>query len=237
VKKSIFIIFLIFASSYLWAEEIPFEKQSLSVLKNKIERYMLNQLAGTSEGKVKISTGKLDDRIKLKICSDDHLEIFNPYDTAMLDTRTLGIKCLEETNHWSLYIPVKVSILKTVLLTKKALRKGDKINSEDLYQAEMDAQRLKQGYFTNAKELTGLVCKRDIAPDTAVNPYNIELERVVLKGQEVSIVASQGNLKISMDGIAMSDGVLGDVIKVKNTKSKRIIEAQVTGKKMVAVTL
>jgi flagella basal body P-ring formation protein FlgA len=39
-----------------------------------------------------------------------------------------------------------------------------------------------------------------------------------------------------MDGIAMNEGALGDSVKVKNLSSKRIIEAQVTGKKTVKVT-
>ncbi len=128
-------------------------------------------------------------------------------------------------------------VLKTVLLNKKALRKGEPLKSDDLYQAEMDAQRLKQGYYTDPKELVGLVCKKDIAPDTIITSYQIESARMVLKGQEVSITAIAGSLKITMGGIAMSDGILGDVIKVKNTSSHKIIEAQVSGVSSVKVAL
>jgi flagella basal body P-ring formation protein FlgA len=149
----------------------------------------------------------------------------------------MGVKCTEKDVHWTLYIPIKVSILKTVLLTKNARKKGEKLTADDLYQTEMDAQKLKQGYFTDAKQLIGLVCKKDIAADTPITPYNIELEKLVLRGQEVSINASSGTLSIKMGGTALSDGALGDVIKVKNTTSKRVIDAQVSGKQTVNVAM
>lgn len=211
--------------------------QSLGLLQNKIETYVLNKLTDYTEGKIQVSANKMDSRLNLRECSEDKLEIFNPYDTPMLKTTTMGIKCLEESNHWTLYVPIKITVLKTVLVTKHAIRQGEKLSSDDFYQAEFDAQRLQQGYFTNEKQLLGLVCKRDISADTPLTPYNVALEKIVLRGQEVSIVAKSGALMVSMDGVAMSDGVLGDVIKVKNSTSKRIIEAQVAGEKRVEVTL
>lgn len=234
VKKSILSIFLIFASTCLWAEP---ETQSLSAIQYKMESYMLNQLVGQAEGKIKVTAGKLDPRLKLKACADERLEIFNPYDSSLLNSTTMGIKCTEDTNHWTLYIPVKVSVLKEVLLNKRALRRGEVLTKDDLYQAEMDSQKLKQGYYTDPKDLIGLVCKKDINPDTLITSYQIESAKMVLKGQEVSITAIAGSLKITMAGIAMSDGILGDVIKVKNTTSHKIIEAQVSGKKKVTVAI
>lgn len=237
VKKSILCIFGIFASACLWADEVPPGIQSLSLIQNKIESHILSHLANYTEGKVKVSADKIDSRLKLKECADEHLEIFNPYQSSLLNTNTMGIKCVEETNHWTLYVPIKVVVLKTVLLTKQALKKGTKIQFGDLYQSEMDAQKLKQGYFTDPKELLGLVCAKNIAPDTPLNPYNVELAKIVIKGQKVDIIATNGSLNISMAGIALSDGVLGDVIKVKNVTSKKTIEAQISGRQKVKVTI
>jgi flagella basal body P-ring formation protein FlgA len=222
---------MILASTSLYANPT----QSLEVLKEKIETYMLNQLAGSTEGKIQVTVEQIDSRLNLKTCNDNHLELFNPYHTPMISTGTMGIKCTEEANHWTLYVPVKVVVLKTVLLTKTALKQGRLLNKDDFYQAEMDIQKLRQGYFTNAKDLVGLVCKNDLGPDTVLTPYNIVLEKLVHRGEEISIIASSGNMNISVDGIAMGDGALGDIIKVKNAKSKRVIEAQVSGKKKVKV--
>ncbi|KTD34282.1 flagellar basal body P-ring biosynthesis protein FlgA [Legionella moravica] len=233
MKKSILSVLTFFASFCLYADL----SQSLDLIKNKIESHVLNELTTYTEGKIEVQADQLDPRLNLRACAENKLEIFNPYKTPMLNTNTMGIKCLEEDNHWTLYVPVKISVLKTVLVAKRALVKGSRITSNDLYPMEMDAQKLKQGYFTDPKELIGLICKHDITPDSPLNSFNIELAKLVHRGDQVTIVATNDYLTVSMDGIALDEGVLGDSIKVKNLSSKRVIDAQVTGEKKVAVVL
>ena len=233
MKKSILSVFLFFASICLHAAP----SQSLDLLRNQIETYVLNELATYTEGKVQVSADKIDSRLNLKACADDKLTITNPYDTPMLNATTIAVKCLESDNHWTLYVPIKINVLKTVLVAKRGLIKGKQVGAEDIYPTEMDTQKLKQGYFTDKNELIGLVCKHDISADNPFNPYNIELAKLVHKGEQVSIVANDNNLTISMDGIALNEGVLGETVRVKNLSSKRTIEAQVAGRKSVKVIL
>lgn len=233
MKKSILSVFLIFASTNLAASP----PQSLDLLKNKIESHILNELSAYSEGKIQVSADRIDPRLTLKSCADEKLEIFNPYQTTMLNTSTMAVKCMEDSNHWTLYVPVKITILKTVLVAKRALLKGRKLNSDDIYQAEMDTQKLKQGYFIDHNELVGLVTKHDIAPDSPLNHYNIELAKLVHRGEQVTIIATDDYLTVSMAGIAINEGVLGDTVKIRNLKSKRVVEAQVTGRKKVRVSI
>ena len=123
------------------------------------------------------------------------------------------------------------------MVAKRALIKGSRITDEDLQQVEMDAQRLKQGYFTDKQQLVGLISKQNISPNSPLSPYNIELAKLIHKGEQVAIIATDNHLTISMDGIALNEGVLGDLIKVKNKSSHKIVEAQVSGKKQVKITL
>jgi flagellar basal body P-ring formation protein FlgA len=231
VKKNILSVLLFFASTGLSAEPI----QSPEVLTHKIERYVLNELASYREGKVRVAADKIDSRLTLKACAEDKLDVFNPYHSPILETSTMGIKCQEQDNHWSLYVPIRITILKTVYVARRALMKGDHLTGHDMYQAEIDVHKLKYGYFEDIDELVGLVCKQNIAINSAFDPHNIELPKVVRKGEKVSIVTNNNNLTVSMDGIAINDGALGDTIKVKNLASKKIIEAQIAGEKRVTV--
>jgi len=233
VKKCILSVLLIFASYCSYAEGT----QSLDLLQSKIQQYVLNELANYTEGKVQVIADKIDSRLNLKACAEDQLVIFNPYQTPMLNTSTMGIKCKEDTNHWTLYVPIRITLLKTVFIAKHPLMKGTRIKDTDIYQAEMDVQKLKQGYFTSSDELIDQVCKQNIIADSPFNPYNIELAKLVHKGEQVTISAAYEGLSVSMEGIAMDEGSLGEPIKVKNLSSKKIIEAQVSGRKMVKVTL
>lgn len=231
VKKSILSILLFFASAGAFAEPT----QSPELLTEKIEEYVLKQLASYKEGKIHVSADKIDSRLSLKACAKNQLVVFNPYSTPILETSTMGIKCQEADNHWSLYVPIRIIILKTVFVANRTLMKGDKITGNDVYQTEMDVHKLKHGYFNDIDDLVGQVCKQNIAVNYPFTPANIELPKVVRKGEKISMVTGNDNLTISMDGIAVTDGSLGETIKVRNLSSKKIVEAQVSGEKRVTV--
>lgn len=231
MKKSILSVLLFFTSTVLLAEPT----QSPAVLSKKIEQYVLHALSTYKEGRVHVVADQIDSRLNLKACAADQLMVFNPYQSPILSTSTMGIKCLEHDNHWSLYVPIHITILKTVYVAKRTLMKGDQITGSDIYQTEMNIHKLKHGYFNDIDDLAGRVCKQNIAINTAFNPHNVELAKVIHKGEKVTISTSNNNLMVSMDGIAINEGSIGETIKVKNLSSKKIIEAQVVGEKRVNV--
>lgn len=231
MKKGILSVLLLFASASLFAQPI----QSPQVLTTKIEQYVLNELSSYKEGKINVSADKIDSRLSLKACAENKLVVFNPYQSPILDTSTLGIKCQEKENHWSLYVPIRITILKTVFVAKRSLTKGDRITGNDIYSTEIDIHKLKYGYFNDIDELIGHVCKQNVIIHSPFNPHNIELAKIIHKGEKVKMVTNNNNLTISMDGIAINEGTLGDTIKVKNLSSNKIIEAQIAGKKRVTV--
>ena len=106
MKKSILSVFLFFASICLYATQV----QSLAHLKDKIEQHILNELSGYTEGKIQVSAHKIDSRLNLKACAEDQLSIFNPYQTPILNSSTMAVKCLEQDNHWILYTSNKLCI-------------------------------------------------------------------------------------------------------------------------------
>ncbi|HHT0592690.1 TPA: flagellar basal body P-ring formation chaperone FlgA [Legionella anisa] len=233
MKKCILSVLLFFASTGLHAETI----QSPEILTNKIEQHIRSELSSYKEGVIRVTADKIDSRLNLKACAEDQLVVFNPYQSPILNTSTMGIKCQENDNHWSLYVPVKITVLKTIYVAKRALIKGTRLSKDDIYQTEMDVQRLNHGYFTKKDLLIGQICKQNIPPNSPLNPHNIEAAKLINKGEHVSIVASDNNLTISMDGIALEEGSLGETIKVRNLSSKKIIEAQITDSKKVNVII
>ncbi|QMT59619.1 flagellar basal body P-ring formation chaperone FlgA [Legionella sp. PC997] len=233
MNKCILSVLLFFASTGLNADAI----QSPDILTNKIEQHIRNELSSYKEGTIRVTADKIDSRLNLKACAENQLVVFNPYQTPILSTNTMGIKCQENDNHWSLYVPVKITVLKRIYVAKRALIKGNRLTIDDIYQTEMDVQRLNKGYFTEKDLLVGQICKQNISPNSPLNPHNVEAAKLINKGERVSIVVNDNNLMISMDGVAMEDGSLGETIKVRNLSSKKIIEAQITDAKKVNVII
>ncbi|CDZ79047.1 flagellar basal body P-ring biosynthesis protein FlgA [Legionella massiliensis] len=233
LRQTILGILLIFASSFLQAEQ----KQSLDLIKQKIESYVVNELANQHSDDIQVSAEKIDPRLNLKACEDAELEVFNPYKTPMIYTSTVGIRCKEQNTHWTLYVPIRITLNKKVIVAKRALPKDTPITVADIAKVKMDVSHLKQGYFIQEQDVIGRVSKHNIPEGTALNAFNLQSAVVIHKGEQVSIQAINEMINVSMHGIALNDGALGDLIKVQNQSSKRVIEAQVSGTKLVRVTL
>ena len=65
----------------------------------------------------------------------------------------------------------------------------------------------------------------------------LEADRIVSKGQSVILIATQGGLKVSMTGKALSDGALNQRIRVENLNSGRVVEGIVRSREHVEIVL
>ncbi|KTC97956.1 flagellar basal body P-ring formation chaperone FlgA [Legionella erythra] len=213
------------------------DTQSHEVLKQHIETYLLNQLTVQYEGHVKVTTESIDPRLQLKRCADEKLEVFNPYKTALTGSTTMGIRCQEIDNHWTLYIPARITIEKPVVVAKRNLLRGTVISEQDVQLAPMDIAQLKQGYFSDLTEVTGQVATYTIYQGNPIQPRSLGNQILIHKGEQVSIQALSESFKITMVGVALNDGALNDVIRVKNITSKKTVEGRVSGRSEVKVSL
>ena len=231
VRKSIVIILWFCLLQQMHANET----QSLDILQQKIEHALISQLADSVDGKLVVTVEKMDSRLQLKQCKETALEVFNPYKRSLIQVSTMGIKCLEPDNHWILYVPVKLSLMKKIYAAKRTLVKGTRIEAGDIFSTEIDVHALRQGFYTKKKELLGHVCKQNIISGTAFSPANLQLPSLVRKGQTVNIKAGGEGFSVNMSGIALNEGAMGEIISVKNLSSKRTVEVRVTGKQEVQV--
>lgn len=233
-KKAIFFFLCILPLSYLYAENT----QSLELLKQKIEAHVHKELSEIYKGgELSVSAQKIDERLHLKACPDSKIEVFNPYKTAIISTTTMAISCHKKASHWTLYVPIKVSFKKEVLVASKTLHKGKILHKSDLIKLKIDISQLKQGYFTKSKYLIGKVAKQNIGEGTALTPQNIQEAILIHKGEQITIQAINDMINISMNGIALNNGALGEVIKVQNLNSKKVIDAEVSSSKTVRVVI
>lgn len=232
VKHCLILALFLFSHGFSHAENV----QSMDVLRLKIEQQALNNLVTAVDGKVNVSVEKIDSRLQLKACADDKLIAFNPHANASaMHSHTMGIKCIDPENHWTIYLPVKISVLKDVYVAKQPLLKGSRIGPDDIVIQEMDVQTLKQGYYTDAEQLLGHIAKQALSQGMAFTPANLQMPRLVKRGEQVKIVAGTDAFTVTMTGIALNDGILGEMVGVKNLSSKKVLEGRVTASQEIRV--
>ncbi len=206
--------------------------QSLEAIRTAVKEYLIEHNT-PGQGRQEIVVGKLDPRLRLVAC-DRKLDIFRPSGSHMRGNTTVGVSC-QSNKPWKLYVPVSIKIYKPVLAASRYLPRGTVIKAQDLQIVDGDVATLGRGYFTEYDHVVGKVVKQAMMAGRIVDPYHIDNPKIVRRGESVTILASSAGFEIRMKGKAMMDGTAGDLIKVKNLKSRRIVEGKVVSTGVVKV--
>ena len=140
---------------------------------------------------------------------------------------SLGIRC-EGRKNWTVYVPVKVGIMGNVLVASRALPRGHVIKASDLQLETRDLATLHGGYITETRSAIGQSLRRPLIIGAVITPNTIKPARVIRRGEKVTILAERKGLEVRMSGVALADGAPGDLLKVRNVLSKKVIQGIIT---------
>ncbi len=206
--------------------------QPISTISEAARRHVTLQL---QEPSAQVRVGALDRRLRLSRCGKP-LETFSPPGRQNPARRTVGVRCTAPSP-WTIFVPVEVRLPKQVLVATRSLAKGTILTADDLKTEQRDVARMTRGYLSSLQAAEGKRLKRPVTANRALSPDMVETPDAIVRGARVTIVASSGGLQVRMAGEALSAGAKGERIRVKNSHSKREIEATVLGPGLVGVTL
>ncbi|MDX1693367.1 MAG: flagellar basal body P-ring formation chaperone FlgA [Ketobacteraceae bacterium] len=177
-----------------------------------------------------------DERLNLAYClSPLHIENRSPNrDYGRL---TVRISCENADKPWSVNVSAKLKIFDKVVVSSRPIPKGSKIRKSMLALEEREVTRLHSGYFKDISNVEGAVSRFSLGGNRVIKPGNVSPPTLVTRGEKVVIHATTTGISIRASGIALSDGVLGEVVRVKNSQTKRIIEGRVSAAGQVTVSL
>lgn len=108
------------------------------------------------------------------------------------------------------------------------IERGQTLDAAQLKLSPVEIGKGSRSYFTDIAEVTGKTARRRIRADQPLTPALLDGAMLVRRGQQVKIVASQDGIQASAVGEALANGKQDEVIRVKNLRSQKIIEAKVT---------
>lgn len=120
---------------------------------------------------------------------------------------------------------------------KEKVRNGDIISKHDILWIEVPEKMLSSDTVTSEEELVGLTPRRYVYEDKIIQKSDLQAPLIVHKGDQVTMTLASGRLNVSAKGRALDHGARGDVIRVLNTSSNRVIEAHVTDPMSVSITV
>ncbi|WP_373186068.1 flagellar basal body P-ring formation chaperone FlgA [Halopseudomonas sp.] len=188
------------------------------------------------DARYEVKVNRLDNRLRLPLCPEDALNAELESPAEPVGRVTVRLSCDSEVR-WRLFVPAQVSLYQQVLVTTRPLSRHSVITAQDVSMLERDVGLLNNAYLTDLNQVTGLRLRRQVAADTVLAPNQLEQQEVVKRGDKVVISAANTQVSVRMPGEALENGNLGSQVRVRNTRSGRVIKGRVTGPGQVEVAM
>ncbi|WP_413289979.1 flagellar basal body P-ring formation chaperone FlgA [Bdellovibrio sp. HCB337] len=194
--------------------------------KEEIERSLRNVLVAKCETcKFQIRLNALPKMSSLNGIIDWTQDI--KYGSFMIPVREAD----QFSNKW---ITGTVRVQKQVPVARKLIRFGERLQQEDLEIQETDITFVKEE-TPELSQVVGLLANRTLSPRSPVLLSDLKREPATRKGQVVKALVGDSVFEVSINASAEETGFIGDVIKIKNPETQKVMSAIVIDKGVVKV--
>lgn len=219
-----------FYSSHAYAQN----SHSLDDIAKTAHDFVMSQVISAGEN-IDVVVGQLDPRLRLHQCTIP-LEAYLQNYESQRTISTVGVRC-NDKKPWALYVPVSIKHFKEVAILKHAVIRNTVISANDIALEKRNINRLTSGYFDAPEKLIGKIITQNLSSGMVLTKHHIKTATAVNRGQSVTLIAKNSVIEVRMKGVAMSQGAIGERIKVKNSNSERIIEGIIIDKDLISVNL
>jgi flagella basal body P-ring formation protein FlgA len=208
---------------------------TITDINKTVSQFLAKNTVTPPNGQIELIVGRLDSRLRLRDCKMP-LEAFLPNAGQLRGKVTIGVRC-KSKKPWTLYVPAEILIFNQVIVSLHPLRRGHIIRAGDITRTRMKTSDKNATYFTDSGQVIGKVLTQHLSGGKIISARILQAQRLVHRGQAVTLIAISNDLQVRTTGKALGDGAFGDVIRVKNLKSNRIIEGIVKKQGTVQVIM
>lgn len=205
--------------------------QSHAGISHAVKQFVLQQNVPFKNIQVRITS--LNKQLRMPQCGNS-LQVNMAPGTKLLGHSSLSVSC-NVPNRWKIHVAAHIDGEVDTLIARYPIPRGTPIQAENLEFVQRRYSQLNHGYYNSAKLLNNMEAKRNIRAGQVLTPNLVKAQKLVLRGQHITIVAQNGGLNLRVKGKALMDGQQGQTIKVKNLNSKKLIYARVISAGIVKV--
>jgi flagella basal body P-ring formation protein FlgA len=154
---------------------------------------------------------------------------------SIMGRQQLTLSCAD-TTAWKVKVTVETTIFVPAVYAQTVIERGDTISAGQLKVEDLDISKARRGFFHDIDEVTGQGAKRRLRANQLISPNLLAKPLLVRRGQQVKMIANHGGIAAATLGEALEHGEQGEVIRVKNLRSEKIVEARVIEAGVVLTT-
>ena len=134
-------------------------------------------------------------------------------------------------------IPVQFEVKRylDVVVATLSMNAGDTVSAQSVKLEKMNVGALPSGYMTDLNKVIGLQLRYAVIPGTVLGERTLMRPMLVRRGESIRLLARVGTLEVSALGVALSGGAMGELIRVQNSTTKKIMNGYVQDDKSVLV--
>jgi flagella basal body P-ring formation protein FlgA len=132
-------------------------------------------------------------------------------------------------------VRTQIEVLRDVVVAAKAIYSGSVLKEDDVRLVKKWLRRNMPDALSGIDEAVGKRITLQVRPGVEISARMLKETPLVRKGQAVRVLFDNDSLQISTVGIPEEDGVAGNMIRIKNMTSNKIIYARVLGASLVGV--
>ena len=118
-----------------------------------------------------------------------------------------------------------------------SVQPGESLAESDLNYVTLGADKMTDDLIRSANDLVGKEVRRSLMEGSTISQRDLRPAQLVKRGNLVTMVVANGGLHITAKGRALADGAEGDVVKVMNLTSNKVIEGTVNERGDVEVVI
>ncbi|RYZ96866.1 MAG: flagellar basal body P-ring formation protein FlgA [Moraxellaceae bacterium] len=201
--------------------------ENIAQLRHGVAHFLTDEYSKAGADKTDIKVGTLDSRLRLAQC-DQPIEMASQDPTGNGGNISVQVAC-RGVSRWTILVPAQAIVFRPMAVAGRNLQRGEVIGESDVTVQSMDVSQYRQGFNTSAEQIIGKEVRYAITKGDAFRTSSLNAPLAIKRGDDVTVEAFAGSIRVVTNATAISDGRLGQQIRVKNTQSERIVNGKVIG--------
>lgn len=199
-----------------------------------VHQAQLAQSAQIPGLRMESEVGSFDPQLRLAPCQV--AEPYLPAGTRPWGSIRIGLRCVQGPVRWNVFVPAQIRVFAPVVVAGAGLPSGHPVQVQDLTIAEAEISAEAGVTLQDPLAAVGRTTTVALKAGQAVRAQHLRARQWFAAGESVTMVAKGPGFQISSEGVALSPGIEGQVVRIR-TEGGRVVSGQAVGARRVDVAL
>jgi flagella basal body P-ring formation protein FlgA len=184
--------------------------------------------------RMEVEVGSLDARLTLAPCAQ--VEPYLPPGTNLWGKTRLGVRCLQGSRKWNVFLPINVHAYGPAWVLKSPVMPGTVLSADDVMEKEVDWAESTSPVVAREQDWLGKSVSRLLPAGQTLRQDMLKAAQAFAAGSQVRVLAQGSGFEIVTSAQAVSAGVVGQSIRLRMDNG-RVINGWVMDERTVKVQL